>query len=87
MKIPGCQPHMSCPVCDSSTFTEISGGWRDRKVARCDECGVMYDHLFVTGDIEESSSAKVNCPECGSLNAGDRDSCSYCDAPLNESTG
>jgi hypothetical protein len=78
---------MSCPVCENSDFTEISGGWRDRKVARCDECGNIFDHLFVRGETEGDPAAKVNCPDCGALNPGNQESCSHCDAPLDEPTG
>jgi translation initiation factor 2 beta subunit (eIF-2beta)/eIF-5 len=72
---------VTCPVCDSPESTVISGSWDDRKIARCDECGTLYDHLYVDGAVDATSET-VNCPGCGSPNDGDRETCSHCGATL-----
>jgi len=87
---------MPCPVCDGTEHTEINvrmkkdsdlsqvvgSPWDGRNVARCDDCGVLYDHQL---DERQGDVGQVNCPDCGSLNPGDRDRCEYCDADLDRS--
>ncbi|QSW98116.1 hypothetical protein [Haloterrigena alkaliphila] len=92
---------MTCPVCDETDVTVINvrieqesdltqaigSAWDGRNMARCDNCGVLYDHQLATRESDGSSgerreSETVNCPSCGSPAPGDRDRCSYCDEPL-----
>jgi len=88
---------MPCPVCDGTDVTEVNvrvkkdsdlkqvvgSPWDGRNVARCDDCGVLYDHQL---DERQRDSEPVNCPDCGSLNAGDRSTCEYCGADLDPTT-
>jgi hypothetical protein len=78
---------------DSDLEQLVGSTWDGRNVARCNECGVLYDHRFAEGGAEATSSDEtatgataadetVNCPDCGSPNAGDRDTCSYCGSSL-----
>lgn len=92
---------MACPVCASTERTEINvrvkqesdlkqivgSTWDGRNMARCDGCGVLYDHRYAESGDGEDTSETVNCPECGSPNAGDRAICSYCESELDPSTG
>lgn len=91
---------MACPVCggtefltvnvriqaDSSLKKAINDGWEGRNVARCNDCGVLYDHRFVeSGEAageSEAAGGTVNCPECGAPNDAGRAECSYCGASL-----
>lgn len=94
---------MACPVCGGTEFAEVNvrvrqesdlkqvvgSTWSGRNVARCDECGVLYDHRYAaSGDSEDGDEGnrrgpdKVNCPDCGSRNPGDQDRCSYCGSSL-----
>jgi hypothetical protein len=99
---------MTCPLCDATTYTTVNvrvqhesdakqlagSAWDGRSVARCDDCGVLYDHRVAdsgdaVGDASddasatgESSSQRVNCPDCGALNDGDLDACSVCGTRL-----
>lgn len=84
---------MACPVCDGTETTEVNvrvkkdsdlsqlagSPWDGRNVARCDECGVLYDHQLEEGGRD---AEPVNCPDCGSLNDAHRDTCEYCEADL-----
>ena len=91
---------MPCPVCggtdkkiinvrveQESDLKQLAGStWDGRNMARCNECGVLYDHRYADEDGEESGTAKtVNCPDCGSPNPGDRETCSYCGTSLDRS--
>lgn len=91
---------MPCPVCDSSErkiikirpkresdFKQafLDGASAVRWMARCDECGVLYDHQLTESDDEREDVGTINCSECGSPNPETADSCSYCDARLAES--
>lgn len=91
---------MDCPVCDESERTIINvrvskesdlskvvgSTWDGRNMARCDECGVLYDHRFDEPDSGTvGDGQKVNCPECGARIAANRETCSYCEAPLESS--
>lgn len=94
---------MACPVCGGTEFAEVNvrmkqesdlkqalgSTWDGRNVARCNECGVLYDHRHAeSGGSEDRAEGgprapeKVNCPDCGSRNPGDRDVCSYCGTSL-----
>jgi len=85
---------MDCPVCDSSDrktvlvtlprereLTMLLGEASARqRMARCNECGVLYDHLL---DEDESGVVeRSNCAECGSPNPTEEASCSTCGASL-----
>jgi len=91
---------MDCPVCggsertiinvrlsQESDLTQVVGStWDGRNMARCDECGVLYDHRHDEPDSDSAPDAeKVNCPECGARTAAHRETCSYCEAPLSSS--
>lgn len=88
---------MTCPVCggsermvinirvqhDSDLSQVVGSTWDGRNMARCDECGVLYDHQYIEpGSSDSQGESPINCPECGSPNDATRDSCSYCDEPL-----
>lgn len=93
---------MACPVCGSTDLTEVNvrmkqasdlqqvvgSTWDARNMARCDECGVLYDHGFVSDEKDHQTSQSqdttvtVNCSDCGSLNPHDQDTCSYCGTTL-----
>jgi DNA-directed RNA polymerase subunit RPC12/RpoP len=72
---------------ESALKEAIVSTWDGRNMARCNDCGVLYDHRYAGSGNEDAQSAeKINCPECGSLNAQDQDICSYCEAALNANT-
>ena len=92
---------MACPVCDETAKTvvnirmqqesdlqQLAGSpWDGRNMARCDGCGVLYDHRFTEEDGacengHGSLPPQRICPDCGSRVPGDQDTCSYCDATL-----
>ncbi|PSQ47607.1 hypothetical protein BRD19_08905 [Halobacteriales archaeon SW_7_65_23] len=100
---------MACPVCDSTDkkiinvrvptekdpvqFLSFNNAWDGRHMARCNGCGVLYDHRFAASEGELDGeprgldpSEKVNCPGCGSLNPGSRDTCSHCGEALDQSS-
>lgn len=97
---------MACPVCGSterktinvrvqkdSDLMQVAGStWDGRNMARCNECGVLYDHRYTDADgsgeteVDQGTPETINCPECGAPNSGTRDICSYCEEPLNPST-
>jgi uncharacterized Zn finger protein len=94
---------MACPVCDGTERTVVNvrmhhdsdleqlakSTWDGRNVARCDGCGVLYDHRHAADDdetVDGPPDETVNCPECGSLTAAGRDTCSYCEAPLDDAS-
>lgn len=89
---------MACPVCGGTEVMEINvrikqesdlkqvigSTWDGRNVARCNECGVLYDHQYAESEADDQQSAEtMNCPECGSLTSRNRDTCSYCGTALN----
>jgi len=96
---------MPCPVCDGTDHTVVNvrvpkdgdleqlvgSTWDGRNVARCDDCGVLYDHRIASsgdggdGAAQHGPSDQVNCPECGSLNPSTRDTCSHCGEQLDQS--
>jgi DNA-directed RNA polymerase subunit RPC12/RpoP len=55
--------------------------WDGKNVARCDGCGVLYDHELRGGGAEADAS-KVNCPECGSRVVATDDECPHCGGAL-----
>lgn len=88
---------MSCPACGGSERTEINirmkqesdlkqvlgSTWDARNMARCDECGNLYDPRFAAGEGGNSeSTANVNCSGCGSLNPESEERCTQCGATL-----
>ena len=91
---------MACPVCDGTDFDEVNvrvsqesdlkqvvgSTWDGRNVARCNGCGVLYDHRYAgdedSADGSQRAPEKVNCPDCGSRIPGDLDDCSYCGSSL-----
>ncbi|AGN00569.1 hypothetical protein L593_03090 [Salinarchaeum sp. Harcht-Bsk1] len=91
---------MACPVCDSTETSTINvrvskesdvsklvgSTWGGRNVARCDGCGVLYDHQVAANgaDADESQATdrSINCPDCGSPNPSNRANCTYCDSAL-----
>jgi uncharacterized Zn finger protein len=96
---------MPCPVCggteravvnvrvskDSDLAQVVGSTWDGRNMARCDDCGVLYDHKLAGSDgggkkQRGQPSERVNCPDCGSLNPSTSDSCSHCGAQLAESS-
>lgn len=70
----------------------VGSTWDGRNMARCDDCGVLYDHRVAgsgadsTASQDQQPAAKLNCPDCGARNCQDRETCSYCEAPLNDSS-
>ena len=93
---------MPCPVCggtdkriinvrvkQESDLKQLAGStWDGRNMARCNECGVLYDYRYADDSGDESGAAAantVNCPDCGSPNPSDRETCSYCDTSLDRS--
>jgi hypothetical protein len=97
---------MTCPVCggtdrktinvrisrDSDLKQLVGSTWDARNMARCNDCGVLYDHRYVESDGSDDGTEgsrttpdTVNCPDCGSPNPGDRDTCEYCGARLDPS--
>jgi hypothetical protein len=90
---------MTCPVCDSAERTMVyvesapdstiraladnPGG--THKMARCDDCGVVYDHKLGERQVGSTDPDEMtNCPECGSRISADSSTCSYCDASLDD---
>ncbi|WP_435318978.1 hypothetical protein [Haloarchaeobius sp. TZWSO28] len=94
---------MPCPVCGGteaetvnvrvpkqSAVSEFVGStWDGQNVARCDDCGVLYDHRIADATGTETNAGEstsfgepTNCPDCGSRNPPERDTCTYCDTPL-----
>jgi hypothetical protein len=94
---------MNCPVCgetdkktinvrvkQESDLKQLAGStWDGRNMARCNECGVLYDHRYANERDDGTGSEvaeTVNCPDCGSPNPGDRETCSYCGTSLDRSS-
>lgn len=87
---------MTCPVCDGTDVTEINirvkqdsdvgqivgSVWNGRNMARCDECGVLYDGQIADSEENREAATKVNCPDCGSPNPQTQETCSYCGTSL-----
>lgn len=86
---------MACPVCDGTDVTVVNirmkeesnlkqlvgEPWDGQNMARCDECGVLYDHQLTERDAQ-ADTRKLNCPECGSRTDATSDTCSYCGTNL-----
>jgi rubredoxin len=98
---------MACPVCNAtdvklinvrvsreSDLKQLVGStWEGRNVARCNECGVLYDHQYTESDEPDGQAERshrapetVNCPDCGAPNSGDQNACSHCGSSLDSST-
>jgi len=60
----------------------VGSTWDGRNMARCDDCGVLYDHRIA--ESEGGAVDQVNCPGCGSLNPGNRETCSHCGEQLEQ---